>query len=134
LPVAARRDAPLRATITLGRVTSAVTTPPLDPYRLPRAVTPSRYEIELEPDLAAARFRGSVHIVVTAGEDVAELVLNAAELTIRACRVDGNDAEWRLDEASERLFIVPADGVVPAGDHLVDIEFDGVLNDMLRGW
>src|SRR5690606_26718983 len=134
LAVRQARDARRQATITLVRVTSAVTTPPLDPYRLPRAVAPSRYELELEPDLAAASFRGDVHIVVAAAEDVPELILNAAELTIRACRIDGNDAVWRLDEASERLFITPADGVVPAGDHVIDIEFDGILNDMLRGW
>jgi len=125
-------------------VTSVVTSPPLDPYRLPRLVVPSRYEIELEPDLAGATFRGDVHIVVTAADDVAELVLNVAELTVHACRIDGVDAQWRLDDESERLFITPGDSepgsnepgsnVIPAGDHVVDIEFDGVLNDMLRGW
>ena len=115
-------------------MTTAVTTPPLDPYRLPRSVSPSRYEIELEPDLAGASFHGYVHVVVTAAEAVPELVLNAAELTIHACRIDGVDAVWRLDDAAERLFITPVEGAVPAGDHVVDIEFDGVLNDMLRGW
>jgi puromycin-sensitive aminopeptidase len=115
-------------------VTTAVTTPPLDPYRLPRTVAPSRYEIELEPDLARASFHGSVHVVVTAAEAVPELVLNAAELTIHACRIDGIDAVWRLDDEAERLFVAPVEGAVPAGDHVVDVEFDGVLNDMLRGW
>jgi len=116
-------------------VTSAdVTAPPLDPYRLPRTVAPSRYEIELEPDLAAATFHGHVHIEVNATGDVTELALNAADLTIQSARIDGADATWRLDPAGERLFITPADGVVPAGDHDVDIEFDGVLNDLLRGW
>lgn len=110
-----------------------VTSPPLDPYRLPRTVVPSRYEIELEPDLDAASFHGDVHIVVTADDEVTELVLNAAELTVRACRIDGADATWRLDDATERLFITP-DGPLAAGDHVVDIEFDGILNDMLRGW
>ena len=116
-------------------MTSAdVTAPPLDPYRLPRTVAPSRYEIELEPDLAAATFHGHVHIEVNATGDVTELALNAADLTIQSARIDGADATWRLDPAGERLFITPADGVVPAGDHDVDIEFDGVLNDLLRGW
>ena len=121
-------------TVPPGASTGGVSSPPLDPYRLPRTVVPSRYEIELEPDLAEATFRGDVHIVVTATDDVAELVLNAAELSIRSCRIDGADADWRLDEAAERLFVTPRAGHVPAGDHIVDIEFDGVLNDMLRGW
>src|SRR3990170_4806775 len=63
---------------SLARVTTAVTTPPLDPFRLPRTVSPSRYEIELEPDLAGASFHGYVHVVVTAADAVPELVLNAA--------------------------------------------------------
>src|SRR5690606_36787699 len=128
LAVREARDARRQATMTLVRVTSAVTTPPHDPYRLPRTVTPSRYELELKPDLAAASFRGDVHIVVAAAEDVAGRILNAAELTIGACRIDGNDAVARLDEPSQRLFITPADVVVPAGDHVIDVEFDGILN------
>ena len=54
----------------------------MDPYRLPRTVVPSRYDLRLEPDLAAATFAGRVDIAVTVHEPVEEIVLNAAELRI----------------------------------------------------
>ncbi|HUF99747.1 MAG TPA: M1 family metallopeptidase [Ilumatobacter sp.] len=105
----------------------------LDPHRLPRTVVPSRYELDLEPDLAAATFHGFVSIDVTSTDDTDLLVLNAAQLSIVSCKFDGLDAPFELHEASERLFIRPEGGVVP-GDHMLDIEFDGILNDQLRGW
>ena len=51
----------------------------MDPYRLPRTVVPSRYDLRLEPDLAAATFAGRVEIAVDVHEPVEEIVLNAAE-------------------------------------------------------
>ena len=44
--------------------TATPTTAPLDPYRLPRWVLPTRYDIELEPDLEAATFTGTVDIAL----------------------------------------------------------------------
>jgi puromycin-sensitive aminopeptidase len=105
----------------------------LDPYRLPRHTVPLRYELELEPDLTAATFRGSVIIGVATSEPVGELVLNAIELEIDSCRLDGNDVAWRLEESTERLFVTPGDGVTD-GEHELTITFRGVLNDQLRGW
>ena len=94
---------------------------------------PRRYEIELEPDLAAATFRGRVRIDVRTDADAPEFVLNAIELDIDACEVDGAAADIRLDEQTERLFVSPSGGV-DAGDHTIAIEFRGILNDQLRGW
>ena len=36
-----------------------------DPYRLPRHVIPTRYEIRLEPDLDKALFHGQETVTVT---------------------------------------------------------------------
>ncbi len=51
-------------------------------YRLPRTVTPSRYELMLAPDLAAGSFEGSEDVTVTVTEPVTEIVLNAVDLEI----------------------------------------------------
>jgi puromycin-sensitive aminopeptidase len=104
-----------------------------DPYRLPRHTLPHRYELVLEPDLDAARFSGHVEIEVTTTDSATEIVLNAIELEIASCTVDGTDAPFRLDESTERLVITPGSGVT-VGDHVVAIRFAGTLNDQLRGF
>src|SRR4051794_18264864 len=55
---------------------------PMDPYRLPRTVVPTRYDLRLVPDLPAASFTGEETVAVTVGEPVDVFVLNAAELRI----------------------------------------------------
>lgn len=124
--------APGAPTVTLPRVTTTLAEA-LDPHRLPRHTVPTRYDVELEPDLAAATFRGSVEIAITVEEPTDELVLNADELVITSCHVDGEPAEHRLDPTHERLFVVPP-APLRQGDHTLSITFDGVLNDKLRGF
>ena len=51
-------------------------------YRLPRSVTPSRYDLTLEPSLDTATFEGHEAIAVTVHEPVTEIVLNAKELEV----------------------------------------------------
>jgi puromycin-sensitive aminopeptidase len=102
-----------------------------NPYRLPRSIIPERYQLTLEPDLAAASFVGSVDIEVSVIEATAQVVLNAIELTITAVTLDGMPAEFRLDETTERLVV---DAPVQVGRATLHIEFTGTLNDKLRGW
>jgi puromycin-sensitive aminopeptidase len=105
----------------------------LDPFRLPTDVRPSRYDLRLQPMLDDARFIGTVRIQLDVDAPVDMLVLNAAELDIVSCAVEGDDAEWRLDEGTERLIVVPAN-TVDAGTAELTIAFEGVLNDKLRGF
>jgi len=46
-------------------------------YRLDRVVVPSHYDIEIEPDLEAAVFSGSVGIDVEIAEPTSQIVLNS---------------------------------------------------------
>ena len=96
-------------------------------------MAPTRYDVELQPHLATATFTGSVEIAITVEEPADELVLNADELEITGCLVDGEPADHRLDPAHERLFVTPSAPLQP-GHHTLSITFDGVLNDKLRGF
>ena len=102
-----------------------------NPYRLPRAVVPRAYRLELSPDLAAATFVGRVVIEAEATGAVDQVVLNALELEIDSVTVNGAVAAHHLDEATERMFI---DASVAVGPVVIDITFTGTLNDKLRGW
>ena len=107
-------------------------------YRLPRTVLPKHYDLTLTPDLTAATFGGHVVVDVEVVEAVAEIVLNSAELTLREA-VLSNDTGDRLettiasDEAAERSTLgLPS--VVEPGPWKLEISFDGILNDDLRGF
>ena len=103
----------------------------LDPWRLPRAVRPTRYTLALEPDLVAATFVGHVVIDTVVEHPVERIVLNAIELDVQSVRVDGVEAEFALHEPSERLVIGVGAGT---GTTSIEITFSGTLNDKLRGW
>jgi puromycin-sensitive aminopeptidase len=108
-----------------------------NPYRLPRAVIPSRYELRLEPDLETSSFAGTVAIAIDITEPVGELVLNAIELDITgATFVSGTDRTpltVRLDAATERCVLTGP--TVFGVDHAqLEVSFSGTLNDKLRGF
>ena len=109
---------------------SGVTT---DPYRLPRTVAPRRYDLELTPDLGAARFSGQMSVDLEVLEHVDHIVLNAIELEISSCTVNGQAATFSLDDTLERLTVVPPAGLAP-GQATLAITYTGILNDKLRGW
>lgn len=106
----------------------------LDPYRLPRDARPRRYDLTLYPDLGAGTFSGTVHIELDVeAETVEELVLNAIELDVHRCTVDFQEASFRLEPETERLFVRPVEPLA-GGSHTLTVWFDGVLNDKLRGF
>ena len=108
----------------------------IDPHRLPRHALPSRYEVRLEPDLDSATFAGSVVIEIDVAESdptVDGLVLNAAELTIHSARIDGAEATVVVDPELERVSISTG-SPLPAGAHRIEVDFDGTINDRLRGF
>ncbi len=115
------------------RLVTATETPTLDPYRLPRTAIPSRYDLELAPTLDSATFDGRVEVQVDVSEPTAQLVLNAVELEVHECLVDGAAATWRLEPETDRLFITPAEQLEP-GPAVLTIVFSGVLNAKLRGF
>ena len=107
-------------------------------YRLPRTITPSRYDIELRVDPIAPTFEGTVDIAVTAHESVGEIVLNANDMTIHtATVVTANGTVIRVqrvmpDVEAERVTLIL--GVeLPAGQHLLRLAFTGRLNDRMVG-
>ncbi len=110
----------------------------MDPYRLPNSVVPIRYDLRLEPDLAACCFSGEETITVEVRDCTSEIVLNATELEIsralllndqgvtHRCRVD-------LDERLERCRVTSPEPLV-TGPWRLRLTFSGILNDKLRGF
>jgi puromycin-sensitive aminopeptidase len=108
-------------------------------YRLPRSVTPSRYDLLLEPDLDDASFAGSEDVGVTIHEPVTEIVLNAKELEVTDARLVAPDGtELRVDKVredaeAERIHVELAATADP-GAWTLHLAFRGRLNDKLVGF
>ncbi len=107
-------------------------------HRLPRTVVPSHYELRLSPDLEHATFGGHVFVDVEVTEPVDEIVLNAAELTIRKAALFNEEgtrieAEAKTDEKTERAKLTLS-REAGTGPWRLEILFDGILNDKLRGF
>ncbi len=109
-----------------------------DPYRLPRHISPTRYDLRLTPDLPAASFTGDATITVTVSRTTKAITLNAAELDVTAASI-ANDkgAPYRaaiaLDEPAERCRLTFPAPIVP-GPWTLRLTFNGKLNDKLRGF
>ena len=110
----------------------------LDPYRLPRHVVPTRYDLRLEPDLTAAHFVGQETITLTIHHPTSEIILNAIELAITSAQIKGAAGSTRpdtitLDASLERCHLTFATPLSP-GTWRLTITFSGTLNDKLRGF
>ena len=107
-------------------------------FRLPRTVEPEAYRLEIEPDLAAASFSGTVAIDAVIHEPVNEIVLNAVELAVSDFEVllaDGTTVAGPVafdDELEWVTFQAPSE--LPAGPCTLSCRFTGTLNDKLRGF
>jgi puromycin-sensitive aminopeptidase len=110
----------------------------VDRYRLPRHVMPTRYDLRLEPDLAAFTFAGNETVTVTVTEPTAELLLNAVELEITEAQIaqdSGPALAGRIepDERAERCRLTFPQAI-PPGVWKLRLAFKGTLNDKLRGF
>ncbi|MFO0699697.1 MAG: M1 family metallopeptidase [Nitrospira sp.] len=109
-----------------------------DPYRLPRHVTPTRYELRLEPDLAAATFRGHEIITITVTQATKTILLNAVDLVIESAGLERQNtspfkASIEMEPQTQRIRLTFGEPVSP-GEWRLHISFQGKLNDKLRGF
>src|SRR5215213_7507889 len=113
----------------------------MDPYRLPRHILPTRYDLRLEPDLTAETFEGDVSISLRVLHPASEIVLNAAELEISKEGVEIEDESGalqraervELEEETQRCHLTFPDTIMP-GTWQLRLRFKGRLNTTLEGF
>lgn len=107
------------------------------PYRLPREVIPSRYDIKLVPDLVSATFSGSETVATEVLEPVTEIVLNSHEIEIQRAELRRGDltfvGEVSYERENQRASLA-FDQTIEAGPAELFLEFTGLLNDQLVGF
>jgi puromycin-sensitive aminopeptidase len=119
--------------ITLDEIPSSV-----DPYRLPRHVIPTRYDLRLEPDLNTATFAGRATITLTISQATNTILLNAVNLEIASAVVEGPqgqrlNAAIKLEQSIQRGRLCFLESL-PPGEWLLYLSFQGKLNDQLLGF
>ncbi|HZE57824.1 MAG TPA: M1 family metallopeptidase [Chthoniobacterales bacterium] len=103
------------------------------PGKLPKNVVPEEYAIRITPDLEKKTFSGSETIKVTAREPVKQVMLNALEIKIGKATIDGKAvpaSAVRIDEKQETVTIASE---LPAGNHELNLEFTGKINQRGQG-
>jgi puromycin-sensitive aminopeptidase len=113
----------------------------MDPYRLPRHILPTHYDIRLEPDLMTETFDGDVSISLRVLHPASEIVLNAAELEISKEGVEIENEPGalqraervELEEETQRCHLTFPDTIMP-GTWQLRVRFKGRLNTTLEGF
>jgi len=118
-------------------------------YRLPRGVSPLRYDLFLGPDIQSQQFTGSVSIVVEVSVEVASVVCHAVELEIDTATLkrrlsltdldpsseadgDVTNCAVTVDAQRELVCLTPPQAVMPGTYDLV-VKFRGALRHDSRG-
>jgi len=109
-----------------------------DPYRLPRHVIPTRYDLRLEPDLSTATFAGHVTITVTVLQATETILLNAVDLVLQSAVVERPNRQplkisIELEPQTQRARLSFHETIEP-GEWKLTLLFQGKLNDQLRGF
>ncbi|MEX0768598.1 MAG: M1 family metallopeptidase, partial [Microthrixaceae bacterium] len=111
------------------------------PYRLPITVIPTRYDLEIWPDLQGTTFEGSVLITVEIAERCSQILLNAVGLKVQnvwALPKGGNQqgripASVSEDEELERITL-NFDQELQPGQAQINLRFTGNFNEQLVGF
>jgi aminopeptidase N len=98
------------------------------PGKLPKNVVPEEYAIRIVPNIEQRTFSGTETIKLKARESVKQIVLNAAEIKISKAALDGKAipiSAIKLDEKNQTVRLTTD---LPAGDHQLELEFAGKIN------
>ena len=90
-----------------------------NPYRLPRNVVPSHYNLTLQPDLDEATFSGTCEVSIEVTAATRTIVLNAVELDI---------TEAFLSDAHGRDHVTTAKIGFDANNKIVGFKVDTIAN------
>ena len=104
------------------------------PGKLPKAVIPLHYAIELTPDLASLRLEGVEAVDIEVREPTARLTLNAVNITLGTAAIDDDAqrADVTLDATTETATLTFPKALA-AGPHRLRIGFTARINAFGRG-
>ncbi len=103
-------------------------------FRLTKDVLPSRYELWFDLDLDRWTSAGREIITLTTAKPAREIVLHAVDLVISSATIDGaNGLENVRLEADAQVAVLRFAKEIPAGEHALELSWNGGIRDSLRG-
>jgi len=103
-------------------------------FRLSKDTLPSRYELRFDLDLDTWTSKGWERITLRTAKAVREIVLHSVELDITKASIDGTDfLESQRPEHEAQVVVLRFAKDIPAGEHTLEIEWNGGIRDSLRG-
>lgn len=96
--------------------------------RLSKFVIPKKYKISLAPNLANFTFSGKETIDVELLKSTKQVVLHSVDLKIKAANAK---VSYNKKTETATLTFIKA---LPKGNHKLKLEFEGILNDQMRGF
>ncbi len=108
-----------------------------NPFRLPRHVIPTRYDIRLELNFEELTFDGTVAIQIGVNQSTQKIVFNSAELAFHSIEITGNEetvevADIGYDDEYERTTLTLEERIRP-GTYTLGFTYSGTINDQLKG-
>lgn len=103
------------------------------PGKLPKNVLPEEYTIRIVPNLEKHSFTGSETVKLNVREPVKQLVLNALEIKINKASIDGKAVDVSAIKLDEKEQTVRIAAELAVGNHQVDLEFIGKINQQGQG-
>ncbi len=107
-------------------------------FRLEKSILPTRYEINLQPNLNEEHFSGSEKIFLDIKEKTSSIKINSVGLKIEKAKItDGkawSDSSSILDDKEHETLTLIFDNEFPKGEYILKIDFKGKLDNSLRGF
>ena len=95
-------------------------------------IEPSHYLIHLEPDLDKFEFNGKVDLTCHIHKPTKEIVLNARELEVEECLINGKNVTFEVSQEAQQLTLRSEKEL--KGKTTITVIYRGIINDKLAGF
>lgn len=101
--------------------------------KLYETIKPINYTLDLTPDISTFIFTGKETVTFTIDAANKELVWHGDKLKVESATLDGQSATVAYDK-EEQTITFTFKNEIEAGEHTLEIDFEGEINDSLHGW
>jgi len=108
------------------------------PGKLPKAVVPLSYDIQLKPNIEKLTFTGSETVVLDVRKPAKTITLNVNTMTIASAKLLGANGKIEQDarvtiDPKEETATLTFDKEIRPGQHQISVEFAGKINEAPKG-